>query len=136
MLHELIDRESPKCLYCNTECNIGKDGEFIMRGSESYDVDLLTCRSCNEVFEIHSMQHADGTTEYNAFLFSCKELCIFCSYITNEFYIGNHRDMPYAGYYDLILQAKRWKTCLPSFEVDFSNKDKLYEKIKTYLLFS
>lgn len=131
-MHELIDREDPKCLYCNSECDLSLDGNGI--GLVSYEIQMLKCRKCGEQFEIHETSHGNASM-YKAFVFTCKNLVVFNEY-GSGFRIGDT---------DLLwskdVSARAWKTpddpvWIVPFEVDFSDKKKLYKKLKTYLVFS
>lgn len=132
MLHELIDRNVPCCLYCNAEFDTNA---MSIRSTSGYaahklgqlniaksDAETLYCVDCKETFEIYSHQENDGETYYTGFNFTCKGLSIECKYAESVFDITN-------------LKGEH-KTGIPAFVPDFSDKDKLYEKLKTYLIFS
>jgi hypothetical protein len=124
-LHELIDREDPRCLYCNANVDCHLSSEWISKGTSlRNDVESIVCQKCKEVFYIHSWQGDDGHTEYSGFTFTCKDLSIFFNYIES--------------YFDISKNGKKKEhiTTIPSFTIDFSHKDKLYEKLKTYIVFS
>lgn len=126
-MHELIDREDPRCLYCNSECDVRVDGFGI--GLISHDVNILSCRKCKEIFEIHSI-NKNGETTYTSFVFTCKRLAVVNSY-AHGFAIGG-REYLYGKwtantYYDNYISP---------FDIDFSDKKKLHKKLKTYLVFS
>lgn len=127
-MHELIDREDPKCLYCNGSCDLHMDGEIILT-TLSYEVQSLRCRRCHETFEIHWVDD-NGETKYLGFTFTCGSLTVHNLY-DKGFCIGGKE-----------LLYSQWQAAAPEFNyiekfnVDFSNKNKLYEKLKTYLIFS
>lgn len=123
-LHELVDREDPKCLYCGKQCEVSLEGTRLSGSNLIEDHDILLCRSlnCRERFRIDSIQHPDGETEFVGFHFTCKGYLINYKYDEKEFEIADR-------------SRKRICVC-PPFEVDFSDKNKLYEKIKTYIVFS
>lgn len=127
-LHELIDREDPKCLYCDSFCDDYMDGESISHNINYY-VQIFRCRKCHETFEIHWIDDM-VKTKMQGFLFTCEPLTVFNLY-NKGFSIGGKE-----------LHFSRWKSLNPGFnfieefEVDFSNKNKLLEKLKTYLIFS
>lgn len=140
MMHELIDREDPRCLYCHSECDIEQDGTSISLYSsgDTYECQILTCRKCKEVFEIHWYDHS-GDIFYHAFLFTCKELTVFDFYprptdMEEHFAIGT-RDQLYKQWKDDPRNFPR-KNRVPAFPVDFFNKRALHKKLKTYLTFS
>jgi hypothetical protein len=134
MIHELIDRDEPKCLYCNVDFDTnamsiksssGSSLMHLMPGKSfmtRYDTETLYCVDCKDVFEIHSYQNDDGETTYTGFSFTCNGLNIFVNYIESIIDISD-------------LKGEH-HTAIPSFNPDFSDKNKLYEKLKTYLLFS
>ena len=119
--HELIDKDDPRCLYCNSEIFYELKSEWLPNTSLKVDSEILTCQKCKEEFKIHSLQGGDGNTEYTGFTFSCKEYSVFFNYIEDYFDVKQHDKYAFA---------------IPSFIVDFSDKNKLYEKLKTYLIFS
>jgi hypothetical protein len=128
-----MDRDDPRCLYCGFFVDIELKGEWIARSSIRYDVEVLTCRKCKEVFEIHSMQGYDGETEISGFVFTCKELCVQYSYNHPYFRVGEHNLL----YQSLDQQASaKGGTEVLAFPVEFSDKEKLWEKLRTYLIFS
>lgn len=131
-LHELIDKEEPKCLYCNVEIDTNA---MSIRSSSGYvayklgqaniarsDAETLYCVDCRETFEIYSNQNDAGETTYSGFNFTCKNLSVFCDYNKSCFDISN-------------LKGTQ-RTTIPSFDLDFSDRNKLREKLKTYLVFS
>lgn len=132
-LHELIDRENPSCLYCKSNCDIKQDG-FFLAGTLTlfYELQILTCQKCKEIFEIHWLDD-NGETRMIGFTFTCKKIVVYNHYDKNEFTIGGKE-----------LLYKNWGPGLnsvggnivPEFTVDFSNKRKLNNKLKTYLVFS
>jgi hypothetical protein len=122
MMHELIDREDPHCLYCNGQCNIALQGKLIPHSSLTYDIEILTCQECKERFCIDTIQNEKGETTYMSFSFTCKKYNIIFLYADETF--------------DLYTRKGKHITALPIFEVDFSDKKKLYNKLKIYTLFS
>lgn len=122
MLHELISKHDPRCLYCDSEIFYELKSEWLPNSSLKADAEILTCQKCKEVFKIHSLQGDDGVTEYTGMTFSCKDYRIFFNYIES--------------YFDISDKKGKHIVAIPSFSVDFSDKNKLYEKLKTYLIFS
>lgn len=131
MLHELIDRENPSCLYCHGECDIKQDG-FFPGGivSLTYEVQILTCAKCDEEFEIHWIDDA-GKLTWLGFVFSCNEIVVFNLY-SSGFYIGGNELL----YRNWVGRNAKLENVVPPFEVDFNDKKKLFKKLKTYLVFS
>ena len=134
MLHELIDRDVPRCLYCDVDFDMNAMSIKSSSGSSMshlapgqsfmtrYDTETLYCVDCKEKFEIHSHQNDMGETTYTGFTFTCKGFEVFVNYIESIIDISD-------------LKGKH-HTAIPSFDPDFSDRDKLYEKLKTYLIFS
>lgn len=131
MLHELIDRENPLCLYCQGELDLKHDG-FFPGGivSLTYDVQMLTCRDCDEVFEIHWIDDA-GKVTYAAFVFTCNEIVVFNLY-ADGFFVGGNELL----YQNWVGASAKLENSIPAFNVDFSDKKKLFKKLRTYLVFS
>lgn len=122
-MHELIDRFDPVCLYCGTRCVITLSGTRLSTG-QIEDHDILQCQKCRETFRVDSIQSPEGETTYTGFQFTCKRLRINYKYQDEKFSISDLND------------RNKEAVVIPVFEVDFSDKNKLHEKIKTYILFS
>jgi hypothetical protein len=132
--HELIDKEEPKCLYCNSDFDLNAMSIKSSSGSSlshlnpgksfltRYDTETLYCVDCKETFEIHSNQNDEGETTYTGFNFTCKGYSVFINYIES--------------YFDISELKGKHITTIPSFAVDFSDRNKLHKKLKTYLVFS
>lgn len=120
--HELIDKDEPKCLYCYRDVDISSSSQWLPGTNLRADTETLTCRKCKESFWIHSVQGDDGVTKIDGFTFSCKNFWVFYNYVED--------------YFDVKDKNRKFLFAIPSFPIDFSNRDKLYEKLKTYLLFS
>jgi hypothetical protein len=129
MLHELIDPDEPKCLYCN---QVILDSAMGLRSnnysSTGYnpkirsDAETLYCVDCKETFEIYSIQKEDGYTTYTGFSFTCKGYNIYNNYVEK--------------YFDISDKNGKHITAIPEFSANFSSRKKLHEKLKTYILFS
>ncbi len=131
MMHELIDREDPKCLYCNGKCDFTMDGDFLAGTlSLTYEVQILKCRRCFETFEIHWIDDA-GEVRYSSFVFTCGSLTVYNQY-EKGFCIGG-KELLHPASKSLPYETMKF---VPEFLVDFSDKNKLWEKLKTYLVFS
>jgi len=126
MMHELIDREDPRCLYCHSECDFNlSDFGGSMAVVSRTQAEILDCRSCKERFIIHSRDD-NGETKYTAFFFTCKKFLVAVHYHTNEFSIH-------------MMKAKmigEVPVQVPAFSVNFSDKKALHKKLKTYVTFS
>jgi hypothetical protein len=121
-MHELIDPKDPVCLYCNGPCDIALDDRFLSSSTTIYDTEILTCQDCNEKFSIASFQNEKGETTYMAFSFTCKKYQVVFLYADESF--------------DLYTRRGKHIVTLPPFQVNFSDKKKLFEKLKTYVIFS
>jgi hypothetical protein len=133
--HELIDRDDPRCLYCHSEFDlkletVGGQGGF-HSGFVLIDRENLTCRSCGESFWIFSIVDAGNVTEIVTFSFSCKDIRVVHDY-GSGFIIGSKNSFMN----DLSNLSTSGNPILSPFDIDFSDKKKLYTKLKTYLTFS
>ncbi len=129
MMHELIDRDEPRCLYCKSVCSIKLDGTAITPNNTIVrHVEILTCIKCKEVFEIHWWDECD----IDSFVFSCKNITILYVYEGQYagFHLGNKTNLWPSRH------TQENSIAIPFFEVDFSDKKKLHKKLKTYLTFS
>lgn len=134
MMHELIDREDPRCLYCNSRCDIEMDGGFVAGMiSLTQEVQVLTCFKCKEVFEVHWVDDSQtGIVTYLDFVFSCDDIVVINRYGEETFYIVDKKYL----YRRSRPNGLAVSHPIPQFTVDFSDKKKLYEKLKTYRVFS
>lgn len=127
-----MDKNVPCCFYCGVEFDLNAISLSSSSGYIAYklgqmniartDRETLFCVDCKERFEILSHQQNDGETVYTGFVFTCNGLEVYCHYEDSTFEITN-------------LKGEH-KTTIPEFEPDFTNRDKLHEKLRTYLLFS
>lgn len=121
----------PCCPYCDTEFNDirietsktifkhVKTGYLFMT---RHDTETFYCGNCKENFQIRSLQNYDSETIYTGFNFTCRELSVFYNYLESVIDINE-------------LKGKHI-VAIPSFDPDFSDKDKLHEKLRTYIIFS
>lgn len=123
IISELSELVIDDCLYCG--------GNFIVEGygehtipHVGYFVDTYTCTQCSEIFEIHL-----GNDKRESFFFSCSGIYARC--FVDFFYISTDERLQYTK---SGLSAPNAK--IPIFPLDFSNKEKLLFKLKTYLIFS
>lgn len=123
--HNLIDRDYPVCLYCGEQCNIALEGNQVPLASSTatYDIETLTCQSCGEHFSIDQIQDVQGETTYVGFSFTCHQYEIVFLY----------KDEVFTLY---TTSGGKFVANLPIFEVDFSDKNKLHDKLRTYIVFS
>lgn len=104
-----INQDKPNCLYCGTLCTYTESSidDNNFQGVESYFCDFCKERFVNFKFTL------DNTSLY--FTFSCKLITV-------------------TVHPDCIIIGKDINCPLVSF--DFSDKDKLFNKLKTYMIFS
>ena len=116
-LHNLIDIDNPICLYCKSYCDIFQNAtEYPPLVSNTY-----TCQKCKEKFIIYFV---DGSEiKFTGFQFTCNEYDVWLSYKEKKFAIKK-KDTP---------ADRMW---VPYFDFNFSEKDKLYQKLKVYVLFA
>ena len=111
-LIKTINYSDPKCLYCAADCSTNH-GKLAMAIYTAYD-----CTSCGEYFSTYLVGDAFELQ------FTCKEYCII--YLHGELIFNVDNTM---------IDADEL-TEIPIFDIDFSDKEKLYNKLKTYLIFT
>jgi hypothetical protein len=138
-LHELIDRENPKCLYCDTEFgSIRQIGDVMLApiGSSAFgmrlEAQILKCQKCHEIFEIHWTETQKNETTYQIFVFTCNGIVVV-NWYQFGFVLGSEELLCAEEYYTPSVKKENF---IPEFPVDFSDKKKLHKKLKTYLVFS
>lgn len=109
---EEINYNRPECLYCKSICESDSGGEAAM-SMTTYD-----CKSCGDYFMIISVSN---TKELQ---FTCKEFCIFYTKGDSYFEIYNTNGTSHEDW-----------VRIPMFDINFSDRERLYEKLKTYLIF-
>lgn len=100
------------CLYCNAECFSESPNEE----TNSPPI-ILKCSLCQEQF---LFVITDRPARIELIEFSCNKINLT---------IG-------IGYFFVYYKNSKHFTEIPTFDIDFSNKEKLYNKLKTYILFS
>lgn len=108
----LIDKIYPICLYCQSECQF--EGKGLL--NSLFIKNTYFCSQCREKFVIVCR----FDKEYS-FTFTCSNLRIEYIQFSNKFNISKLSDKTYIS--------------IPDFPLDFSNKESLYNKLKTYLIF-
>lgn len=117
--HTVINEDNPYCFYCKSEC-------YIKVSSTYSSIDNFTsfnCKFCNERFVIYNLHNYDELV--SSFEFTCKDFSVHIYYITENFSLRK-----------LNYKEKIWINDLHNVKFDFSDKEKLYNKLKTYLMFS
>lgn len=113
------------CPYCYGVFSIGGFGEHGYSTSD-YMVDTYTCTQCREIFEIHKK-----SDEEVSFLFSCNGIYVRCVFDVENFFVSTNSD---------LLYSKSGLTTptveIPRFVIDFSDKEKLHNKLRIYIIFS
>src|SRR5271167_2369062 len=123
-LENISDILSYHCPYCHGDFMMDASGEHAYGAAATRLVDTYTCIECSEVFEIHQEDQ-----ENVSFLFSCNG--VYVRYINDQFLVATNDKLQYRK---LGMSAPH--VVIPPFPVDFSNKEKLHQKLKTYVLFS
>jgi|ERR1700723_3204088 len=111
-----IDREDPKCLYCHSELDSDVEASWNSnRAAES--TYFYRCEICFEQFRVFLLRDAEKN-----FFFTCKDICVLQDFQLSE--------------YGLSTLDKSEVIWVPQFEIDFSDKEALWLKLKTYITFS
>jgi len=111
----LINIDDAICPYCKSHCNISSQS---VDNSEIH-YDTYNCVSCNELYCLSF--DADICFDFHV---SCKELLITLSMHPDGYCISRGSEIRLGG------------KNIPLFYMDFSDKETLYNKLKTYILFS
>lgn len=123
-LENISDVLSYRCPYCYGDFMMDATGEHAYGASATRLVDTYTCIECSEMFEIHQEDQ-----ENVSFLFSCNG--VYVRYLNSQFLVATDDELRYRK---KGMSASH--VVIPSFPIDFSDKEKLHQKLKTYLLFS
>jgi hypothetical protein len=116
--------EDPHCLYCHGECETKVHTHRPSTGRIYTDY-IFYCNPCKEMYEVLS----EGNEEYvYGFSFTCNDISVFNS--ENETFDITGTDLSQDG------NGNGQSLSIHFFKIDFSNKIKLYQKLKTYLVFS
>lgn len=108
-LSELKIENCKNCLHCNGTLKNTTN----IRGITQYIV--LVCELCSERISFEKFLNVDCV------VVSCKDMRVAFDH-----------QQEYQIYYDNSTST----TMIPIFDLDFSDKDKLYNKLKNYILFS
>ena len=125
------------CLYCHWATDVLYSSEYNQIISSNIDwlnKASIYCSSCKEIFEVYYSQITDFGNAINessvlAFFFSCGGKSIFYRCAEDHFLIMDNIPLDWNT---IIHSAIK----IPKFTIDFSNKEKLHNKILTYLTFS
>lgn len=123
LIAKSITLDDPNCLYCNELCTVNVQSEWHVSTQSFTDIIVFSCASCGEKFKIYD--------EYvRSFLFTCKDLMVHIFYETENFNIGMINSK--------LIQSDSaaWINNLDNVNFDFSDKEKMYKKLKNYLIFS
>lgn len=126
-LRDYLNQDQLNCLYCNSECEVNASSYASSKGLYHDHISIFNCKHCHEVFKITITTSSynnilDGSkTEHLYFqqLFTCKTMAV--SIRDGKFFIRNK--------FSNEIEV-------PPFNIDFKNKEELYNKLRTYLLFS
>lgn len=124
----LLDRENPTCVFCQVPCVFSS--RSIADQPDILTTDTYSCLTCNATFHVYSQDvfpslfdAAKSKLVSYDFRFTCYELVLWYGDNPEHYLLGNkHKNI-------------HWLK-IPIFTMDFSDKNKLYSKLKTYLLFS
>lgn len=126
-LRKLLNEDQLNCLYCNHICEVKSSSYASSQGQRRTHFATFTCTECKELFSIviDTSSHTDFLNDsktthlFMCQTFSCKSIVV--TIMNNKFLIKNISPIEIE---------------VPQFEVNFKNKEELYNKLKTYLLFS
>lgn len=126
-LRDLLNEDQLNCLYCNYRCEVKASSYATSAGNYHDHVAMFNCNNCHEEFSIIVTTSSytnilDGSKTEHLLLqqfFSCKTIIV--SIKNDKFFISNK----------ISKEIE-----IPPFKIDFKNKEELYNKLRTYLLFS
>jgi len=113
-----INQQEPFCLYCGQTLGINEESHFTLTGAIEV-VFNYKCEDCVEGLRITTIDD-----EYNNCIFTCKGICV----------LEDFRESQYG--LTLLLKTGDEPVWIPEFKIDFSDREALYQKLKTYLTFS
>ena len=113
--NQIIDCQEGKCLYCNMDCIINPDNS-----GNPYKHISYTCKTCGEFFRIKYLYD----NKLILISFSCNGNTIWFDNIKKIFYLWKTKDRGSAS-----------AAMVRPFIIDFSNKEKLLQKIKMCFIF-
>ncbi len=120
----VFDTDSPNCLYCNNDCEVSSTG------MSNLITDTYYCNLCDESFIFFYKDDSLVTFE-----FTCNIYSVLIDPNTNIFKLSPN--LSSIDHNDNINVTKLLKNIsIHEFMVDFSNKQKLFEKLHTYAIFS
>lgn len=123
-IKNLFNEDDPRCLYCNGICKANYSGGL---EHQSFLEDEYHCLNCGETFLI--IGDAINKNLFNTTLiFTCIDLKVM--------YFSDAQQMAVSKLPNLNLAKDKFISFIPNFDIDFSQKDLLYQKLKTYLIFS
>lgn len=115
-----------KCIYCKSRCNITNGSVGSLYPTSVFSDYFCTNEKCSEVF--HFSYYETEPIEIIFFTFSCNG--IFVQLIDKYCVIGNN--LLIWEYSPNDFEQHK----IPLFNIDFSEKEKLYNKLKSYLVFA
>lgn len=106
------------CFYCQGDFSVSCKGEHYAPGNQTF-TDTYICTECAETFVVYSLND-----ELTAFQFTCNNIWIYIFIEQNKLHMN-------------VLDVESAPSVeMPAFVPDFSDKDKLFNKLRTYLIFS
>jgi hypothetical protein len=109
-----INNSEASCIYCRNKCPLEK------KKSSFDEWDLYLCKKCQESFIVYYDLLNEDTAD--AFSFTCKGITIYQDYNDIDVFLLRK------------YESKGDAVSIPFFEIDFSDKERLFKKIKTYLM--
>lgn len=116
--HNLLADNNYNCLYCQGRCDMSSTSI----GYPALIIEAYSCQKCQEVFET---EHIDNN--YYGFAFTCNGLKAFYNYQVNQFGLSK---------VNFDIKIRNNLVWVPYFDINFSNKQDLFKKIKTYTTFA
>jgi hypothetical protein len=114
----IINSDHPACLYCNKEISAIETSNKWAGSFQKREMKLY-CDSCDEFFTLSGLEDEDA----DYLKFTCKSITVHVHFNTNYILLDKNNDFENA-------------TQIVKFEMNFSDKEKLYNKLSTYIIFS
>lgn len=111
------------CKFMSTDVNCYYCDTLMFKKETGKNLYCFTCYSCKEKFYYGSSA--------SSFSFTCNEMLASINFKNNTVSISTYEMIT-----DYDSARKFMNNTVPLFQVDFSNKEKLTNKLKTYLSFS
>jgi hypothetical protein len=113
-----FDEAAAKCLFCQGECDVVSSSLPARLFIHEND---YTCRTCSEYYKIYIFEGLDKNVS-RIYSFSCGDYIVALGEKQEDFSIRK--------------KDKEVLVYVPKFDIDLTDKEKLLEKLRTYLIFS